>query len=65
MLKLSIAARVSMFDISDPETVLGEAGVEKLAQLSDFSYSFEKIIKILCAIPASFDAHAGWVSLAV
>lgn len=31
----------------DPETVLGEAGLEKLAQLSDFSYSFEKIIKIL------------------
>ena len=46
------------FDTSDPETVLGEAGVEKLSQLSDFSYSFEKIIKILRGVPASSNAHS-------
>ena len=28
--------------------VLGEQGEEYLSQLSEFSYAFEKIIKILC-----------------
>ena len=29
-------------------SVLGEQGEEYLSQLSEFSYAFEKIIKILC-----------------
>ena len=33
-------------------SVLGEQGEEYLSQLSEFSYAFEKIIKILCvALP--------------